>query len=298
MPSFRSNLRQFITRVTEGMSYLVPDCILRLCPKWVAVQLLPRHAQQRYILRLVKQERYDDAVAWLMMQFRKKRFRERLATWLRTGRWAQRATGPPLFIVGPVRTGKSTIATHLAKRLDLMRIELDRWSKFINVIPAGAARNAFKKLLFEAILDESGPGIVVEGITLMSVDRHDTDPSQTRLLSLEPACSLARKYHGMLTVVGAADSSPAEKRAAIVAHRERHGCWTLRADPWKLDRYCLQIVTISQQLKEQAAVEGLTYYEIRVDRFTDDIEAAVSGIITRMSPQTDFVEPDSWQRAA
>ncbi len=179
-----------------------------------------------------------------------------------------------------------------------MQIELDRWSKFVNVIPAGAERNAFKKLLFEAILDDSGPGVVVEGITLMSVDRHDTDPAQTRFLSLEPARSLAQKYHGILTLVGGADSSPAEKRAAIVAHRERHGCWTLRADPWKLDRYCLQIVTISQQLKEQAAVEGLTYYEIRVDRFTDDIEAAVSGIITRMSPQTDLLAPVSWPRAA
>ncbi len=80
MPSFRSNLRQFRTRATEGMSYLVPDCILRLCPKWIAVHLLPRHAQQRYILRLVKQEKYHDAVAWLMAQFRKKRFRERLTT--------------------------------------------------------------------------------------------------------------------------------------------------------------------------------------------------------------------------
>lgn len=267
------------------LSRMLPFWFLRILPKSVCVLLIPWRAMAPFMAHLVQQGQCDTAVRYIILRLHKKTFGLR---------WKQRLMGTPrqpdierrpVFIVGPVRMGKTTIANQVIDRLGYIPVPADAYNHIMTLIRDEERRDEFRLKMLDALVTFRPEGKVFDGIGLFTLDNH-RDPSQRRLVSLEPALTLAKKHNGVLAVVGSAGATVEAKMAAIKSHRENHACWTsTMKDAW-LVKYVKQMIDLSGELLEAANTHGLAYYELRVEHHAEDVAKTATAICEAVTKAT------------
>ena len=162
-----------------------------------------------------------------------------------------------IFIVGPPRVGKSTLARELAARLNYDLVYTDPLRLLYERIPAPSSRKSIREHLLSGLVSDRRGGLILEGIALLDDEEYSSSP-------LESALQLAAREGAKIYLCGDSVTDPLAKRQSIRdnAARVTYECWTNRLSEHEMDDLLEEIIAKSRKLEELATALGLKYFEI------------------------------------
>lgn len=171
-----------------------------------------------------------------------------------------------IFIVGPPRVGKSTLARALAERLNYDLVYTDPLRVLYERIPDPASRKSIRESLLAGLVSERRGGLIVEGIALL-------DGEENSRSLIESTVQLAEREGAKIYLCGDLVTDPVVKRQSIRdnAARVAYDCWTNRLSDQEMDDLLAEIIATSRKLKNQSTELGLKYFEIGSADFSSRI---------------------------
>lgn len=187
-----------------------------------------------------------------------------------------------VFIVGPPRVGKSTLARELAARLNYDLVYTDPLRVLYESIPDPSSRKSIRESILSGLVSDRRGGLVLEGIALLDEEDHSRG-------LLDVTLRLAEREGAKIILCGDSVTDPAGKRQSIRdnAARVTYDCWTNRLSQQEMDDLLEDIVAKSRKLKNLAAELGLRYFDMGSADFRSRIEDVAKEICEdiRRSPR-------------
>lgn len=165
------------------------------------------------------------------------------------------------IITGYARSGKSLLATELARGHGYHHIGLDLFTRLYYNIKDDELRLYTRKALLNGLLRHFREGLIIEGDDLISRNRS----RQQGMLpfSLETLQALCGETDVLCYVVGNATASAEAKKEGFRRFRETGTCWTSKKTHWDdLETRAREYIDYNRQIYALANDAGIPFLEI------------------------------------
>jgi adenylate kinase family enzyme len=173
-----------------------------------------------------------------------------------------------ILIVGPGRSGKSSLAKSFAKIFDYNMLHLDAVRPLYYAIECDYERALTRDGIYMQIADRLSTGCIIEGLDIVLPSASDSNRRPP--LSFDMVDYFASEYHvGVLCLGYGTTVSLNDKSNCIKQWASRNSCYTRDWSQHQLDKYLEYGALVSLKLKEHCLLCGYTYAELCGQDFCD-----------------------------